>query len=650
MATGTAAGATATAATGHVFRGWFKDAAGTQAVDSSWLSGVNSNVIKPLKVDGIYAAGPVIYYALFEVEEYTVQFNIGDTTMGGWADGSSNVTKQTANPIPYNTALGASNVPAVKGKTGYGFVAWNTKADGTGTSYTDLSTYKVMGPDVIFYAQWEPRDGYTIHYNPNGGNLTTVTQTTVSGGAKLKWTDVVNTVMLSDAKNMKKLGYTFAGWFTAQDFSGTRIDVAGSTTTFGQAVMAQQPGITEDDVPTLELYAKWVEKDYTVTYNAQLPTGSITIGNKTPVHWDSTNLRPAGNETLSADGYDFLGWNTKANGSGMTVTDATVFSAAYQNVNGTTADTVMTLTLYGIWKEKTFTVVFRDGANELSKRENLKWADTIAYYNPVTPNGPKRLVGWDYTPQGGTKTTWTGAPNPIALATIAGNAAVAAGSTFYLDAVYEDNATWTINYNKVNVDAAGNPISTSVTKVGTEDGYIEPGNAIDIHSFNGKNYIKTFNDANAATTLKGYALGDESVLDAKFTATVVEVASGANIVFNVYWVEKIFNFEYDLGVDGQGNPAPSSLTPPAPRQAGWTTRFRSPPGRARSQPGMVTRIRSGSIRAAPTGSMFLLAQRFLPSQQPMTTRTPSFCAFCGQPIRHASPMRLRKVALQRAVH
>lgn len=576
MASGTAAGATATAATGHVFRGWFKDAAGTQAVDSSWLSGANSNVIKPLKVDGIYAAGPVTYYALFEVEEYTVQFNIGDTTMGGWADGSSNVTKQTANPIPYNTALGAANVPAVKGKTGYGFVAWNTKADGTGTSYTDLSTYKVMGPDVIFYAQWEPRDGYTIHYNPNGGSLTTVTQTTVSGGAKLKWTDVVNNVMLSDAKNMKKLGYTFAGWFTAADFSGTRIDVAGSTTTFGQAVMAQQPGITEDDVPTLELYAKWVAKDYTVAYNAQLPTGSITIGNKTPVHWDSTNLRPAGNETLTADGYDFLGWNTKANGSGMTITDATIFSAAYQNVNGTTADTVTTLTLYGIWKEKTFTVVFRDGANELSKRENLKWADTIAYYNPVTPNGPKRLVGWDYTPQGGTKTTWTGAPNPIALATIAGSATVAAGSTFYLDAVYEDNATWTINYNKVNVDAAGNPISTSVTKVGTEDGYIEPGNAIDIHSFNGKNYIKTFNDANAATTLKGYALGDESVLDAKFTATVVEVASGANIVFNVYWVEKIFNFEYDLGVDGQGNPAPSSLTPPAPRQAGWTNAVPQP--------------------------------------------------------------------------
>ena len=38
----------------------------------------------------------------------------------------------------------------------------------------------------------------------------------------------------------------------------------------------------------------------------------------------------------------------------------------------------------------------------------------------------------------------------------------------------------------------------------------------------------------------------------------------------------IFNFEYDLGVDGQGNPAPSSLTPPAPRQAGWTNAVPQP--------------------------------------------------------------------------
>ena len=570
MATGTAAGATATAATGHVFRGWFKDAAGTQAVDSSWLSGTNSNVIKPLKVDGIYAAGPTTYYALFEVEKYTVQFNIGDTTMGAWYDDDTSVTKQTANPIAYNTALGSDNVPDVKGKTGYRFKAWTLTSDGSGTAYTDLSNYKVMGPNVIFYAQWEASDGYAIRYNPNGGTLSTTTQTTVSGGAKLKWTDVLNNVMISDAKNIKRLGYTFDGWYATADFSTPRIDVAGSTVTFEQGI--GQAGVT--DLMTLPLYAKWIEKNYTVKYNPQMPSGSLTIGDKTPVHWDSTNLRPAGHATLDLDGYDFLGWNTKADGKGMTIDDATVFNAAYQNVNGTTTDTVATLTLYGIWKQKAFTVIFRDdNGAELNKRENLKWNDTINYYNPVTPNGPKRLTGWHYTPQGSTQQTWR--TGTIDVATIAGNAAVAAGATFYLDAVYEDNAIWTINYNKVNVDTSGNPISTTITKVSSEDGYIEPGTAIDIRNFNGKDYIATFNTANASTTLKGYAL-DLNALDTRTSVTAAQVLSGQNVVFNIYWVEKMFNFEYDLGVDGQDNPAPSTLTPPAPRQASWTAAVPQP--------------------------------------------------------------------------
>lgn len=575
MATGSAAGATATASTGHVFKGWFTDAAGTQAVNAGWLSGTDNNIIKPQQDDGIYAAGPTTYYALFEVEKYTVQFNIGDTTMGGWADGDTNVTKQTANPIPYNTALGSANVPAVKGKTGYGFVAWNTKADGTGTSYTDLSNVKITGPDMVFYAQWEPRDGYTIHYNPNGGVLSTTTQTTVSGGAKLKWTDVLNDVMISDAKNIKKLGYKFDGWYATSDFSSPRIDFTGSTFTFEDGVAQSGQSASADDAITLELYAKWIANDYTMKYNAQLPVGSITIGDKTPVHWDSTNLRPSGNEVLTLDGYDFIGWNTKADGSGMTVSDTTVFSDAYQNVNGTTTDTVDTLTLYGIWKQKAFTVIFRDGATELSKRENLTWDDVISYYNPVTPNGPKRLSGWTYTPQGGTQQTWDNPSTTLGVATIAGNAAVATGSTFYLDAVYEDNAIWIINYNKVNVDASGNPVSSTVTKVSSEDGYIEPGTAIDIRNFNGKDYIATFNTANAATTLKGYAL-DLNALDTRTTATAAEVLSGQNLVFNIYWVEKIFNFEYDLGVDGQGNPAPSTLTPPDPRSASWTSAVPQP--------------------------------------------------------------------------
>ena len=50
-------------------------------------------------------------------------------------------------------------------KTQYTFAGWNTKADGTGTSYAPGATFTLTG-DVILYAQWQ---GY-IFYDYNRGN------------------------------------------------------------------------------------------------------------------------------------------------------------------------------------------------------------------------------------------------------------------------------------------------------------------------------------------------------------------------------------------------------------------------------------------------------------------------------------------------
>jgi outer membrane protein OmpA-like peptidoglycan-associated protein len=40
-------------------------------------------------------------------------------------------------------------------KDGHSFAGWNTKADGTGTAYTDGGTFKIDSSDVILYAQWK---------------------------------------------------------------------------------------------------------------------------------------------------------------------------------------------------------------------------------------------------------------------------------------------------------------------------------------------------------------------------------------------------------------------------------------------------------------------------------------------------------------
>lgn len=41
-------------------------------------------------------------------------------------------------------------------KTGYNFIGWNTRADGTGTSYIDEANITNLG-DITLYAQWEEK-------------------------------------------------------------------------------------------------------------------------------------------------------------------------------------------------------------------------------------------------------------------------------------------------------------------------------------------------------------------------------------------------------------------------------------------------------------------------------------------------------------
>jgi hypothetical protein len=54
-------------------------------------------------------------------------------------------------------------------REGYTFINWNTKSDGTGTSYEEREMITVS-QDFILYAQWEANT-YTLSFNPNGGTV-----------------------------------------------------------------------------------------------------------------------------------------------------------------------------------------------------------------------------------------------------------------------------------------------------------------------------------------------------------------------------------------------------------------------------------------------------------------------------------------------
>jgi uncharacterized repeat protein (TIGR02543 family) len=97
------------------------------------------------------------------------------------------------------------------------------------------------------------------------------------------------------------IGYTFSGWNTAANATGTAYTDGAMTTIYA--------GVT--------LYAQWTINTYTVTFNSNFPHaagGSGSMSSETENYDVSTSLTA---NAFMFTGYNFNGWNTAANGSGV---------------------------------------------------------------------------------------------------------------------------------------------------------------------------------------------------------------------------------------------------------------------------------------------------------------------------------------------
>ncbi|MDR1949288.1 MAG: InlB B-repeat-containing protein, partial [Spirochaetaceae bacterium] len=90
--------------------------------------------------------------------------------------GDTQAEPRTKTITPPATTI--DTLPAQPARQGYSFVEWNTRADGTGTSFTASTT--VIG-DLTVYAQWYliPPAGtvYIVTFNSNGGDTQANPQT-----------------------------------------------------------------------------------------------------------------------------------------------------------------------------------------------------------------------------------------------------------------------------------------------------------------------------------------------------------------------------------------------------------------------------------------------------------------------------------------
>ena len=196
-------------------------------------------------------------------------------------------------------------------KTGYAFMGWNTKADGSGSSYSPNAAFIMGSSDVTLYAQWAIAT-YTVTYNGNGETtgIVPIDQQTYASG------DSVN--VEGNTGNIEKTGYTFMGWNTKADGSGTRY-TENATFNMGSS--------------NVMLYAHWEAiPTYSVTYDENGATsGTVPLDYQT--YASGAGVTVAGNTgTLEKPGYTFMGWNTKADGSGTRYTENATFNMGSSNV------------------------------------------------------------------------------------------------------------------------------------------------------------------------------------------------------------------------------------------------------------------------------------------------------------------------------
>ena len=430
----------------YLFRGWYEDATFSTKFDfyntpitsdmtlyAKWEA---ANSINEIRLVGNYQYGNVPEGTLLSFNPRTTTDSITiDNTNSYWV-------KRTSTTSLWGGFAGNTPVAYNDGKTDYGYTFRVVANDGYQLDYSNLKVFynegEVTSTVEVSKYSWGAyvtvnlgkANGtpvvYTITFNSNDG--TSVESQNVNAGEKLTEPTPAPT----------KEGFTFDGWY--------------EDSTFSKKFDFNTP-ITDN----MTLYAKWIENKYTLTFDANGGTGSMTP--KTDLTGEYTI--PA-NEFTAPSGKQFKGWSLTTDGEIVTKVDMTENKTVYaiwedipvvtytvtfdvnggtsvasQNVNagekatepipaptkeGFTFDgwyedatlntkfdfntqIVSEITLYAKWIENKYTLTFdaNGGSGTMAPITDLTGEYTLPANGFTAPSG-KQFKGWSLTTAGETVT------------------------------------------------------------------------------------------------------------------------------------------------------------------------------------------------------------------------------------------------------
>lgn len=220
---------------------------------------------------------------------------------------------------------------------------------------------------VTLYAKWKPVT-YEINYRPNAA---------VTGTMPATMLCLYNEEYTLSPNMYKVTGYTFTGWNTGADGSGT-----------AYADKASVKNLADTEGAVITLYAQWRANAYTIVFDGnKAKTGSME---------DLSSLLYGKSYVLSKNnykriGYRFGGWNTAKNGKGISYKD----KAQIQNLSSQDGGVV---TLYAQWNANKYTVKFHgNGATSgsMKKMKNRTYDKKFRLSANKFKKEGYKFVGWN---------------------------------------------------------------------------------------------------------------------------------------------------------------------------------------------------------------------------------------------------------------
>jgi len=362
---------------GYIFKGWSKAQSSSQLVSNTYTPSSSS---------------PTTLYSQWTPITYTIKFNGNSSDSGSTSDMSMTYdVSKNLNTNGYE-------------KTNYNFIGWNTRPDGNGTLYIDGQSVSNLtytdGETVTLYAQWElatvkyqviyhtkKLDGlsYDVHSTDTAYatpdtiiNLSSIAKPidgfTYDHGSVDNET-VISTTILSDGSRIIDLWYNRNRYIVNINFdSGAVSSVSGSGSYYyeesvtvsaeinngytwdkwtGTYTSIYNPYVFNMGSENVSLTVKYIPNNYTIIFDGNGSKSGYTENMSSS--YSSGKVLNANGFIL--DGYEFVGWNTKPDGTGILYKNG-------EDICNIVTHNNIEVTLYAIWKPLSLVYIFNKETSE----------------------------------------------------------------------------------------------------------------------------------------------------------------------------------------------------------------------------------------------------------------------------------------------